>query len=276
MSYLGDNGEGKPRKSHPLDRDYQPPPQPESNQDGPREQLVFDMESQRPIVTYALIAVNVLVFLISAEAQRSLFSFGWNDALRVFNEGEFYRLVTSMFLHAGFGHIFFNMYALYILGTQTEQMYGRLRYLSIYFLGGITGSLLSAAFGDPSIPSVGASGAVFAIFGTQILYFYRHREALGEVAQGALRQYGFLLLVNLGLGFAVPRIDNLGHIGGLIGGAILGWLLSPNLTVRQAFDHYGNRLRVVRTEQRDGVEAISFVYVLGLIGFTVIVAQFLF
>ena len=158
MSYFQqDDPDDKPRKLHPLDRGYQQQSSPPEQQ-RPREQLVFNVDSKMPIVTYALIAVNVLVFLVSMEAQRALFQFGWNDAMRVFNEEEFYRLLTSMFLHAGIGHIFFNMYALYILGTQTEQMYGRWRYMSIYFLGGITGSLLSAGFGDPSVPSVGASG----------------------------------------------------------------------------------------------------------------------
>ncbi len=267
-----------PRKLHPLERGY-PGADPTAQTQQPREQLIFQMDRQQPIVTYVLIALNIGIFVLgslSVDLQQMLFQGGWNDAIAVFEGNEYYRLFSAMFLHANLAHIFFNMYALYILGIQTEQMYGRWRYLSIYFLGGVTGSVLSAGLGDPLVPSVGASGAVFALLGAQVLYFYRYREPLGEFGRAALRQYLVLLGINLLFGFAVPQIDNLGHIGGLIGGAILGWLLAPHLTARRTLDYTGNAVRVITTEQRPGAEAISLVYALGLVGFLMIVGFVVF
>lgn len=280
MNNLNDSND-RPRRPHPLEGGY-PGSEPTLRQEQPeqpRERIVFNMQQSKPIVTYVLIAINIAIFILgslSVDLQAMLFLGGWNDALAVFNEGEYYRLLSAMFLHAGIGHLFFNMYALYILGIQTEQMYGRWRYLSIYFLGGVTGSVLSAAFGNPEVPSVGASGAVFALLGTQILYFYRNRETLGDYGRGVLRQYLFLLGINLLLGFTIARIDNLGHIGGLIGGAILGWLLAPNLVARRGYDVMGNAMNLVNVEQRSGAEAVSAVYALGLVGFLMVVSFFLF
>ncbi|MEM6284126.1 MAG: rhomboid family intramembrane serine protease, partial [Chloroflexota bacterium] len=245
----------------------------------PRERLQFNIKPSPPQITYAMIAINVAIFIfgmLSIDIQNALFLAGWNDAMAVFNDGEFYRLFTAMFLHAGLAHIFFNAYALYILGIQTEQMYGKARYLSIYLLGGVTGSVLSAGFGDPNVPSVGASGAVFALLGTQIVYFYRNREELGDWGRGALRQYLFLLGINLVLGFSIPQIDNLGHIGGLIGGAILGFVLAPNLKVRQLYDYVGNSVRMIDVEQRSGWETISVLYAVGLVAFTVFAGLVMF
>lgn len=256
------------RRLHPLERGYAAPTA-EPEQTAPRERLVFNMEPASPVITYALIAINIVIFVLgslSLELQELLFLGGWNDALAVFNEGEYYRLFSAMFLHAGIGHLFFNMYGLYILGIETEQMYGRWHYLVIYFLGGVSGSVLSAALGNPQVPSVGASGAVFALLGTQVLYFYRHRATLGSYGQGVLRQYVILLGINLVLGFTIARIDNLGHIGGLIGGAILGWLLSPDLIAKQGYDRNGIPTSLVNVEQREGGTTIAVVYALGLIG----------
>lgn len=260
------------RRPHPLERDpdveYQ---QPEAAR-GPSERLVLNMSEVKPYLTYALIAVNIFIFALGAlsiDLNEQLFRLGWNMPVQVFGDGQYYRLFSSMFLHAGAAHLFFNMYALYILGVQTEQMYGRERYLVIYFLGGVTGSVLSAAFGDPMVPSVGASGAVFALLGTQILYFYRNRETLGAYGQGALRQYLILLAINLFLGFTIPRIDNLGHIGGLIGGAVLGWLLAPELRAHSGLDYTGTPTRIVNVEQREGLPYVTAGYAVVLVGFTV-------
>jgi rhomboid protease GluP len=101
------------------------------------------------------------------------------------------------------------------------------------------------------------------------VYFYRYRDTLGEFGRGALRQYLILLGINLFLGFSVPQIDNLGHIGGLIGGAILGFALAPMLKARQIYDYTGNMIRVVDVEQRGGWETVSVMYAVGLAAFLV-------
>ncbi|MEM6529113.1 MAG: rhomboid family intramembrane serine protease [Chloroflexota bacterium] len=277
MDYKPDNP--PPRRPHPLEGGYPSPQEQQQQGQEPRERLQFNIKPSPPQITYAMIAINVAIFIfgmLSIDIQNALFLAGWNDAMAVFNDGEFYRLFTAMFLHAGLAHIFFNAYALYILGIQTEQMYGKARYLSIYLLGGVTGSVLSAGFGDPNVPSVGASGAVFALLGTQIVYFYRNREELGDWGRGALRQYLLLLGINLLLGFSIPQIDNLGHIGGLIGGAILGFVLAPNLKVRQLYDYVGNSVRMIDVEQRSGWETISVLYAVGLVAFTVFAGLVMF
>ncbi len=265
------------RRLHPLEQDISSP-SPEAPP-RPTERIVINMSQVRPALTYALIAVNVFIFgvgVLSIDLNEVLFLGGWNMPNQVFGDGEYYRLFTSMFLHAGAAHLLFNMYALYILGVQTEQMYGRERYLVIYFLGGVSGSVLSAAFGDPMVPSVGASGAVFALLGTQILYFARNRDTLGEYGRSALRQYLILLGINLFLGFSIARIDNLGHIGGLIGGAVLGWLLAPALNAHSGLDYTGAPTRTINVEQREGLPYVAAGYAVVLVGFTVFAGVILF
>ncbi|MEO0561448.1 MAG: rhomboid family intramembrane serine protease, partial [Chloroflexota bacterium] len=150
--------------------------------------------------------------------------------------------------------------------------------LAIYFLGGLTGSVASAALNltGPMDFGVGASGAVFALLGAQMLYFLRYRDVLGAYAQNALRQYGFLLLINLGFGLAVPNIDNTAHVGGLIGGAVLGYLLAPELYARPAIDYLGNPLRVVQVGEGRGGGAITTAYGAGLVALTVAAGVFLY
>ncbi|MFN8449479.1 MAG: rhomboid family intramembrane serine protease [Anaerolineae bacterium] len=127
-------------------------------------------------MTYAIIAINVLVFvirLISPQLDDQIFYWGARCGQDVVVNGEVYRLLTSMFLHAsiyGFRgalvlqnslHIVFNMYILYVIGTQVERLFGHVRYAAVYLLGGLAGSVLSAALGGGDGYSVGASGAVF-------------------------------------------------------------------------------------------------------------------
>src|SRR5690606_30425031 len=116
-------------------------------------------------------------------------------AHEVLVQGQYHRLFTAMFLHAGLLHIFFNMYALYLFGSILEPLFGHLRFIIIYLLGGLTGSVLSVVLGDPNPPfaqmvfagaSVGASGAVFAIFGAEMVFIYRHRALLGERGRAQL------------------------------------------------------------------------------------------
>jgi len=243
-------------------------------------QITINMDRVVPIVTYILIAINVLVFVFGlfTDSTVRLWELGAINGNWVFADGEYYRLLTAMFLHGSAAHIFFNMYALYILGMSIEQMYGRWRFLVIYLLGGLTGSIASAALNltGPQQFGVGASGAVFALLGAQVLYFWRYRKELGAYARNALQQYGFLLLINLGFGLAVPNIDNTAHLGGLVGGALLGFLLAPELVVKPALDYLGNPLRVIHVAQREHSETVATVYGLGLVALSMIAAFFLF
>ena len=140
-----------------------------------------------------------------------------------------------MFLHAGVAHIAFNGYALAILGADMERLYGWKRYLVIYILAGLFGSLLSFAYRGPLQNSVGASGAIFGIMGVSIGFFLFYREKLGRFGQERFSAMLRLAGINLLIGFAIVRIDNMAHLGGLIAGFVLGYLLAPRLYVTEVY-----------------------------------------
>jgi len=181
--------------------------------------------SSRPVVTLTLIGINVAVFL--AEGNLTLSSGASNN---VFKEGalfastpaypghgvahgEWWRVLTSGFLHEGLLHIGFNMYILYLLGQMLEPALGRLRFAAIYFVSLLCGSL-GALIVTPHKPTVGASGAVFGLLGAAAVEM-RARQI--PVFQSGV---GGLIVLNLIITFAVPGISYGGHIGGLIGGAL--------------------------------------------------------
>lgn len=186
----------------------------------------------QPWLTYLLVAVNVLIFLagfLSQELETELLLAGALIPELVATNREVYRLLTAMFLHGSLGHIFFNAYALLIIGRSVEPIFGRARYLLIYFLGGLTGSVASLILGGLQGWSVGASGAVFAIFAAEAVHLFQHR-ALYPNVRGRLQHMLFLIVINLVIGFAPgSRIDNWGHIGGMLGGLALAWRIGPRL-----------------------------------------------
>jgi rhomboid protease GluP len=183
----------------------------------------------QPRATYGLLALIILVFLAmtlsgGSENIRVLIFFG-AKVNSLIAEGQVWRLLTSMFLHIGLIHLFFNGYALYIFGIQVERLYGSPRFLAIYLLAGLYGSLLSFAFG-PEL-SAGASGALFGLLGAMLAFFRRHRETFGTWGRQQLLNLLVLAGINLALSVAVPGIDILAHLGGLVSGVVLGWSLAP-------------------------------------------------
>jgi rhomboid protease GluP len=202
----------------------------------------------RPRWTYILLGVNVVVFLVmtvfgaigglglnGSQNSDVLLTFG---AMRnqLIAQGEYYRLFSSMFLHIGLVHLLFNSYALFILGQDVERLYGSGRFLLIYFVGGLGGSLASFVLSaDPRGVSAGASGAIFALIGASIAYFYLHRQTFGQRGQAQLRSLLMLAGINLVFGFTIPGINNLAHMGGLVFGAMLGWILAPKYQAPSVF-----------------------------------------
>ena len=186
--------------------------------------------ADQPWLTYALMLVNALVFLagfLSPELEFELLLGGALIPEFVVAESQVYRLLTAMFLHGSLGHVFFNVYALFVIGRNVEIFFGRARFLLLYFLGGLTGSAASLALGGLQGWSVGASGAVFAIFAAEGAHLYQHRRLYPNV-RARLQHMLILIAINLVIGFAPgSRIDNWGHIGGMLGGLVLAWRIGP-------------------------------------------------
>lgn len=173
---------------------------------------------KKPVITYALIIINVLVFIAmyifgkGSEDTLTLLLFGANYPVLV-RAGDYYRLITSAFLHAGLLHLIFNNYALYVIGSQLESFLGKAKFLIIYLVSAICGSLMSMLFSDGI--SVGASGAIFGLLGSLLYFGYNYRVYLGTVLKSQIIP---LIILNLIIGFITPGIDNAAHIGGLLGG----------------------------------------------------------
>jgi membrane associated rhomboid family serine protease len=189
-----------------------------------------------PWVTWAIIAVNVLVFIagyvVAGTFNLGLFGGGGGlvDLLAIYApavaDGEWWRIITSAFVHLGLLHIAFNMYALYLFGPILEQMYGHVEYLVLYMLCAAGGSVLTI-LAAPEQAAAGASGAIFGLFGLAFIVSRRHHVATTRQARTLLNQAGTLLVINLVFTFAIPGISWTGHVGGLIVGAVLGFLLPP-------------------------------------------------
>jgi membrane associated rhomboid family serine protease len=136
--------------------------------------------------------------------------------------GQYWRLVSAMFLHAGLLHIAFNAYALWIFGTVVEQELGRLRFLLIYFVTGISASVASYAFATtPVAVAVGASGAIFGIFGAFVAYNYRRRHL--AIAAARLRSAIMIVVINMVLALSIQGIDWRAHVGGFVAGLFAGF-----------------------------------------------------
>ena len=174
---------------------------------------------KKPTLTYLLIAINVVMFLISnIYDQTGSIEFMLSNVRSEVKAGQIYRLFTCMFLHADIIHLFLNMYALYTVGPQVERYYGKLRFSFIYLVSGLLGSLFSCVFMKANVYSLGASGAIFGLFGSIAYFTYYYRATI----QGLMRsQIIPVILVNLSLGFLISGIDIMAHIGGLIGGMLM-------------------------------------------------------
>ncbi|WP_227934985.1 rhomboid family protein [Alkalihalobacillus deserti] len=187
-----------------------------------KEKLLFFYG--KPIATYLLLVSVALMFYIleqngSSTSVLTLIEFGakYNPLIL---EGEWWRLFTAMFLHIGFLHLFMNSLALFYLGGTVERMFGTIRFLIIYLIAGLSGSVASFAFNEQV--AAGASGAIFGCFGALLYFGMIHRKLfLRTMGKNVLT----VLVINLVFGFAFPMVDNGAHIGGLIGGFLAGFIV---------------------------------------------------
>lgn len=184
-----------------------------------------------PILTYIFIMINIGVYMLmytkgkGSENIETLINFGaiYNPLVK---SGQYYRIITSAFVHIGMLHLLCNMYSLFIIGPQIEQFYGKIKYFIIYFFSIIMGSLFTIVLSNTNTVSAGASGAIFGLLGS-LLYFGIHYR--GYIGNSIVNQVLPILILNLFITFSTPHISAPAHIGGLIGGYLISYSLGANL-----------------------------------------------
>lgn len=216
------------RSSYP---EYQPPP---------AQPVPVSMPASKPYVTYTLLAINITVFVLQFLGEALLgFDLLRNVGMKV-NElilrGEYWRLFTPMFLHGSILHLGFNMYALFIFGPGLERYYRHGRFLLLFVLSGLAGNIFSFMF--TSSPSLGSSTAIFGLLAAEGVFLYQNQQLFGGVARRALYNLIVIGIINLVIGLSSPGIDNWGHMGGLLGGAIFAWLGGPVLKREGIYPNY--------------------------------------
>ncbi|MGH4052431.1 MAG: rhomboid family intramembrane serine protease [Clostridium sp.] len=186
----------------------------------------------RPWITIGIIAINIMMYLVSAYMSYSVGGSIFNSNTNVLillgakvntliAEGQYYRLVTCMFLHGGIVHIGVNMYSLYAIGPMVEKVYGKAKFIAIYFVAGICASIFSYVF-STSV-SIGASGAIFGLLGAVLIYAIKSK---GKTGNSFIRSILSVIFINIFIGATLPNIDNFAHVGGLLGGMIIAYLAS--------------------------------------------------
>jgi len=188
-----------------------------------------------PLATYVIIGITIAVSMTAiVSSDGGLFY----DALalhkRLVDDGEFWRLWTVTLVHGGdpgeplfaLIHLGFNMYALYLTGPLVEQIYGPLRMVLFYLVAALGGSVASFAYGTAE-GGVGASGAIFGIFGVLFIASRLHLPMLDRRGMALLRQVGSLIVINILIGFSLGFVDNAAHIGGLAAGLLMGVAFPP-------------------------------------------------
>lgn len=184
----------------------------------------------KPYLTILLVAVNVIVFFFLAlqgmtEDPEFMLYHGAMYVPYIVENGEYYRLISSMFLHFGFEHLMNNMVVLAVIGVNLEHELGKIKYLLIYFASGLCGNILSAVWdirlGEYAV-SAGASGAIFGLIGALLYVAVRNRGRVGTInGRGIL----FMIIISLYYGFTSGGVDNMAHIGGLVSGFLMAVLL---------------------------------------------------
>lgn len=183
-------------------------------------------EIRKEPATMALILINVLVFIAveftgTSQDAWHVLEYGAAYTPYIIQNGEVYRLFTSMFLHFGIEHLVNNMLVLFVLGSRLERVIGKIRFLLIYLLGGIAGNVVSLLLElktQEFSVSAGASGAVFAVMGAMIYIVIRNKGWLGDLS---MRQILVMAAFSLYFGFASTGVDNTAHVGGMVSGFLL-------------------------------------------------------
>lgn len=185
-----------------------------------------------PVIAAACVAYFALYVSQGVDAfdpsASSLIEWGGNFPMWT-RSGDYWRLFTSMFMHAGVVHIAINMWVFWDGGRLVERLYGNVGFAILYLYAGLGGSIASAFFG--SVVSVGASGAIFGVFGALLAYLVARRRTIPAPVLRGLRSSVLTFIgFNLLIGFVIPFVDNAAHIGGLVTGFVCGFVLALPLT----------------------------------------------
>lgn len=184
-----------------------------------------DKNTPPPLVTYFLIMLNAIVFMVCIFTGELLYKYGIMNAEGVVTNGQWYRLISAMFLHADIEHLLNNMLLLFVIGEMVESHMGRRFYLLLYIGSGIIGGLTSLEFEyikQSFVGSIGASGAVFGVVGALLWIIICNK---GRVETITTKKLLFMIILSLFAGFRSTGIDNAAHVGGLIAGFLLAILL---------------------------------------------------
>lgn len=222
--------------------------------------VLWPSGAQRPVVTYAMMGISLVAFALQVLSRLIL---GWDlpgqlgmKAAEAILAGQWWRLLTPIWLHGGIIHLAFNMYALYALGSSLEYAYGHGRFLLLYLLAGFAGNVLSLIM-SPAY-SLGSSTAIFGVLAAYAVFLYRNRAFFGERGRPVLMNILVVALINFLIGLS-PGIDNWGHLGGFVGGLGFAWFAGPLLQIDAVGDGYKLRDRVSRVR----------VFLVGLVVFAV-------
>ncbi|MDM8532887.1 rhomboid family intramembrane serine protease [Anaerolineales bacterium HSG25] len=230
----------------------------------PRQQSL-SIPFSKPVATYPLIGSIVLVFgFLAFQAGGTgnrlysllLISYGANFGPGIV-EGQVWRFFTSMFLHGSFTHLLFNAYAMFVFGLEMERIFGSGRYLVIYMLSGLFGSLASFATNGIDTFSVGASGAIFGVIGMSLAYFLIHKEQMGQFGQQRVTSILIIIAINIMFGLTMPNIDNMAHMGGLAAGFLMGLGLAPRYEVQNSDTYDAHLVDTVSLANRWWVTAFA-------------------
>jgi len=206
----------------------------------PPQSVRVAMPSLVPMATYSILGITVLIYLLQMASMAMLngddlpLMLGARITELIY-AGQWWRFITPVFLHGSVTHIFFNMYALLSLGTLLERHFGHGRFVALYFIGAFAGNVFSFLLTDGY--SVGASTAVFGLVAAEVIFFYQNRKLFGGQAKQAIGNAAFIIAINLFIGLS-PGIDNWGHVGGLLGGAMFAWFAGPRWEVAGIFPDF--------------------------------------
>jgi rhomboid protease GluP len=219
-----------------TEQNPQESPQPQQDT---AEYLQVRQEVVKPIVTRWLMGITVFIFAlqtISGYVTGYDFPFIFGGKINeLILQGEVWRLLSPILLHGSIFHLAINMYALYSLGSALEPHYGHTRFILLYLCGGFAGNVLSFVFSIN--PSLGSSTAIFGLLGAEGILILLNKKFFGKNFKTLILNTGGIALANLIIGLSTPRIDNWGHLGGLLGGIVFSYLAGPIWQAR-GFESY--------------------------------------